>query len=146
MIIRIVVYGVPGPQGSKSFKGMRKGKPVLVESSKKVKPWRDAVFAEAVEAVRGLGAISGPVSLRVVFTLPAPAYAIRSKRPIDPIVMPDLSKLVRSTEDALTDAKVWGDDAQVVATYSWKTYPSSVMGSHSEALLEPGAVITITAL
>ncbi|WP_312681328.1 hypothetical protein [Stenotrophomonas chelatiphaga] len=44
MSIRIVVYGSPAPQGSKSFKGLAKsGRAILVESSKKVCPWRQDV-------------------------------------------------------------------------------------------------------
>ena len=35
----VVVYGVPAPQGSKRHVGHG----ILVESSKKLRPWRDAV-------------------------------------------------------------------------------------------------------
>jgi Holliday junction resolvase RusA-like endonuclease len=55
--------------------------------------------------------------------------------------MPDLSKLIRSTEDALTDAGVWTDDARVVAYHQpRKVYAGS---ADPDALHTPGAVIRV---
>ena len=48
-MITITVYGMPGPQGSKRFVGTRGGRGVMVESSAKVKPWREAVKHAARE-------------------------------------------------------------------------------------------------
>ena len=44
---------------------------------------------------------------------------------IGPIVAPDLTKYIRSTEDALTDAGLWRDDSQVVQQYAEKVYAAS---------------------
>src|SRR5690348_16047198 len=97
--LRIVVIGTPGPQGSKRHVGHGR----MIESSKKVKPWRQDVKAAAL-AVRGdRPPIDGPVIVRMVFTLPKPASAPKRRRTW-PDKKPDLSKLARSTEDALTDA------------------------------------------
>lgn len=149
----ITVRGVPGPQGSKSFKGMRASKisgkavPVLVESSAKVKPWRANVVEAAKEAVRTshVGCLAnrwplfdGPVAVSMIFTLQAPQRMPKGRT--CPSVKPDISKLIRSTEDALTDARIWADDALVVAYRDTaKTYP----GGHRDALNAPGAVIRI---
>jgi Holliday junction resolvase RusA-like endonuclease len=149
----IVVYGTPGPQGSKDFKGMRTSKTtgkshaVLVESSAKVKPWRAAVEDAAKKAAAGahFGCLAnrwpmfdGPVAVGMTFTLVAPKRMPKGR--INPSVKPDLSKLIRSTEDALTDAKIWTDDALVVEyRHAAKTYP----GQHPDALDQPGAVIRI---
>src|ERR1035441_4214633 len=46
----------------------------------------------------------------------------------------NLSKLVRSTEDALTDAGAWDDDARIVECRSGKRYP----GEGPDALDVPG--------
>ena len=55
---------------------------------------------------------------------------------------PDLSKLLRSTEDALTDAGLWADDARVVEYERLaKVYP----GEDPEALPVPGVRIEIRA-
>jgi Holliday junction resolvase RusA-like endonuclease len=152
----LTVRGLPAPQGSKSFKGMRPGKDGrmianMQESSKKVKPWRQDVKAAAMEAreeVVGLtrtGAavvarppIDAPVRMVITFTLPKPTSAPKRKRTF-PMRTPDLSKLVRSTEDALTDAGIWADDARVIKCESEKVYPNE----GQDALDTPGAVIRI---
>lgn len=153
-----VVYGLPAPQGSKKFVGHAKakspdakyGRAILVESSKKVAPWRQAVTAAALAGRGDAAPIDGPIAVRMVFFLPKPlsyprqrkAYAMR---------MPDLSKLIRSTEDAITDAGVWLDDARVVQTIAEKTYVGetleafSALPSHlaSQSLRAPGAIIEV---
>ena len=133
---RIIVYGLPAPQGSKRHVGGG----VMIESSKKVKPWREAVKAKAEAARERVGQppIDGPVRLIVTFTMPKPASAPKRRRTW-PMRTPDLSKLVRSTEDALTDAGIWKDDARVVDCASAKVYPLE----GQEALDTPGAVIEV---
>ena len=140
--MKIIVYGIPGPQGSKKLVGRdRKGRGILVESSAKVKPWREAVKWAALEAARLAGwngIINGPVACDMTFTLPKPKSAPK-RRVTFPDRKPDLSKLVRSTEDALTEAGVWADDARVIACHAFKRYP----GEGIDALDSPGAVIEI---
>lgn len=141
-VIRLTVRGLPAPQGSKSFKGMSNaGRAILTESSKKVRPWRQDVKA-AAEALRdrtGAPPIDGPVIVRMTFTLPKPKSAPKRRRTY-PMRTPDLSKLARSTEDALTDAGIWADDARVIGYEKlWKTYPSEDV----DALDSPGCVIEI---
>ncbi len=127
-MIRFEVLAVPGPQGSKRHLGNG----VMVESSKKVKPWRQAVKAAAIEAkTAGFLPYSGPVAMRVTFYLRKPQ---RPKNSQYPITYPDSSKLLRSTEDALTEAGVWLDDAQVVDTELKKRFG------------EPGASIEVWSL
>jgi Holliday junction resolvase RusA-like endonuclease len=140
----LVVYGMPGPQGSKSFKGISRqtGRGVMVESSKKVRPWRQDVqgVAEAVHA--GAPPLDGPLVARMVFTLPKPASAPKTRRTYA-MRKPDLSKLVRSTEDALTDAGVIADDARIVEfSRVAKVFPNE----DPEALDAPGARIEIARL
>jgi len=143
VIYQFVVYGTPGPQGSKSFKGMRRNKEgkshaVLVESSKKVKPWREAVMDAANEAIGTSRQLDGPLRVTMIFTLRKPTSAPKRRRtwPVGP---PDLSKLVRSTEDALTACGFWKDDARVVELTAVKTYPLE----DYDALDEPGALIRV---
>lgn len=143
--IRIVVRGTPAPQGSKSFKGLSNaGRAILTESSRKVRPWRQDVkaAAEAWRELAGVDTIDGPIVVRMTFTLPKPKSAPKTRRTY-PMRTPDLSKLARSTEDALTDAGVWTDDAQVIEYARLaKVYP----GEGDDALDSPGAVIEIRAL
>jgi len=114
--LTITAYGIPGPQGSKAFKGTFKGKDgrthaKLVESSKKVKPWREDVKAAAEVVRAGRPPLDGPLRLHMVFTLPKPKSAPKTRKTW-PMRTPDLSKLARSTEDALTAAGIWADDAR----------------------------------
>lgn len=141
--INLRIYGTPAPQGSKSFRGMTKaGRAIMTESSKKVRPWRQDVkiVAEAAAAHEGSGCpIDGPVIVRMVFTLKKPVAAPKTRRTW-PMRTPDLSKLARATEDALTDAGIWTDDARVVEYERLaKVYP----GEDPEALASPGVVIQI---
>ncbi len=151
--MKIVVYGDPAPQGSNSFKGTFNGKDgrthaKRAESSKRVAPWRQDVKLAAEAEIEGRGdpaawvPMDGPLLLVVVFTLPAP-QSLPKRRASHPAKMPDLSKLLRSTEDALTAAGVWKDDSRVVEVRAVKTYPAHVIGAHADALMRPGAVIRV---
>ena len=138
--MRIVVYGRPAPMGSKSFKGMAGKHAILVESSKYVRPWRIAVSHAAHEARNGAPPLDEALIVRMIFTLRKPQSAPKNRRTF-PSREPDLSKLIRSTEDALTDAGVWVDDARVVCyERAAKVYPNE---GDPEALDSPGVVITI---
>jgi crossover junction endodeoxyribonuclease RusA len=136
-VITITVYGNPAPQGSKRHVGGG----IMIESSAAVKPWRTAV-EQAVMLAYPFGLrkdailVRGPVCLEVTFTKVRPKSAKKSV--VYPASSPDLSKLVRSTEDALTTAGVWEDDSRVVWTQSRKLYTG-----HPEALPVAGAVITV---
>lgn len=139
--LTIIVYGQPAPQGSKKHLG----RGILVESSKALKPWREAVKWAALEALprepdtdATLPPLDGPLTARMTFTLRKPASAPKRRRTW-PDRTPDLSKLVRATEDALTDAGAWADDARVVELHAAKRYPLE----GPEALDRPGARITI---
>lgn len=148
MKMLIVVYGSPAPQGSKKFVGLAKsGRGILAESSKKVKPWRQDVKASAETAIdhwiraneSDWAPMDGPLRARVVFTIPKPASAPKRKRTY-PCRKPDLSKLLRSTEDALTDAGLIADDARMVEfSRLAKVFPSE----DPEALHAPGVRIEI---
>ncbi len=142
LCIEFVVTGLPAPQGSKRFVGTSKtGRGIMVESSAKVRPWRMDVKA-AAEAARGSGAaLDGPLVCSMVFTLPKPASAPK-RRQTWPDRKPDLSKLIRSTEDAISDAGLWADDARVVEFGRVaKVYP----GEDVDALPVPGVRVRIWA-
>lgn len=142
--LTITVYGLPAPQGSKRHLGHG----VLVESSKYVKPWREAVKAAAYDGPRR-APLDCPVLVDMVFTFNRPkghfrtgrnAHLLRDSAPARPASPPDLSKLARSTEDALTDAGIWRDDARVC---EYRRLAKVYAGSDRDALHIPGAVIRI---
>lgn len=148
--MKIVVRGIPGPQGSKKAVGRdRRGRAILVESSKKVAPWREAVSYATIAARHGAPPIDEPVYATMVFTVVRPrghyrtgknAYLLRDSAPVRPGTTPDLSKLLRSTEDAITSGGGWRDDALVV---EYLRLAKVYANEDEDALDSPGVVIEI---
>ncbi|HSJ75808.1 MAG TPA: RusA family crossover junction endodeoxyribonuclease [Gemmatimonadales bacterium] len=141
--MRIVVYGIPAPQGSKNpMRNKHTGKLFTQEVSPKLTPWRQDVKATAEAVLDDLGRpapFTGAVVMRLVFTFNRPPSVKRSKRPW-PSVYPDLDKLARGVLDALKAAGVLKDDCLVVEfTRLAKVYA----GEDPEALDRPGALILI---
>jgi Holliday junction resolvase RusA-like endonuclease len=145
----IDVYGQPAPQGSKRAFAVRgkggvpTGRAAVIESSHdRVKSWRQAVLDEA-RAHAGRGPLDLALAVNMVFFVARPkghygsgrnAGRLRPSAPLWPAGVPDLSKLVRSTEDALTSAGIWRDDSLVVQCYAAKCYADD---------RPPGALITL---
>ena len=122
--LHFTVRGIPGAQGSKRHVG----RGIMVESSKKVKPWRSDVKAAAEVALDEAGQsvpLDGPVKVGLVFTFVRPkshyrtgrnAHLLRDNAPTHPIgrYLGDADKLARSTLDALVAAGVLADDSLVI--------------------------------
>ena len=145
---RIVVHGTPAPQGSKRHVG----RGIMVESSAKVKPWREAVKWAIWENRRltiddagprpiRADQFAGPVEVTAIFTLPKPASSPKNRRTW-PHRRPDLDKLIRSTLDGIGESGLWKDDAQVVSIHAHKRFPNE----GPDALPHPGAVIYVVPL
>jgi crossover junction endodeoxyribonuclease RusA len=129
-VITIEVRGLPAPQGSKRHVG----RGIMVESSKAVGPWREAVRAETQRAnplPAGAAWFTGSVAVEITFSLPRPkghfgsgrnAGLVKSSAPRFPAGRPDLDKLTRAVLDGLTAGGAWADDAQVVHLNAWKQY------------------------
>lgn len=135
--LRFFVPGLPAPQGSKNVGNHGQ----LYESSKALGPWRDSVHHAARFAADLFKweCATTAVELAVVFYLPRPASVSAKKRPL-PSVKPDLSKLVRAVEDALTTAAVIRDDALIVNLGAWKCYttPGDEVGARVQVqVLQP---------
>jgi crossover junction endodeoxyribonuclease RusA len=128
-MIEFFVAGHVGPQGSKSYKGHRGGKPVLVESSGRVKPWRAAVVAEALRHAGEL--LTGPVGVHAEFILPRPKSASAKAVVSAARQIGDTDKLCRSTLDALSNV-IYRDDCQVVDLRASKrvALPGETPGAH----------------
>jgi len=145
MTLRFTVVGTPAPQGSK--KGfVVNGRAVVVEDSKKTKPWRQDVQAAAIAAVAGRPPLEGPLEVTLLFRMPRPGYHFGTGRnagvlkPTAPTYVdkkPDADKLTRALFDSLTRV-VWRDDAQV-AVYTvgqeYATHPAL-----------PGVDVTVSVL
>lgn len=144
--LTVTAYGLPAAQGSKAYKGHRTSKTtgrkvaVLVEQSKRVKPWRAVVTAAAKKAI-AVGPLAGPIRVDVIFTMKKPGNAPKRTRTY-PAVSPDQDKVLRSTFDALTEARAWEDDGRVIEIHAVQCYP----GEHPDALDQPGAIIRLYTL
>ena len=97
----------------------------MIESSAKVRPWREAVRQEALAT--GTPMATGPVFVQLTFRFIRPKGhhnakgMIKPSAPIEHIKRPDLDKLVRSTLDGLTGA-LFTDDSQVAFMVACKEY------------------------
>ena len=150
-VLLVRVLGLPAPQGSKSHKGNGR----MVESSAYVKPWREAVVWATRQAMirrRGWKALTGPLEVSMVFCFTRPkghfgtgrnAGTLRPAAPLRPDVVPDLSKLARSTEDALTTAGAYRDDALIVGYRRLEKRYTTDHGQVTDVLDVQGAVIRL---
>lgn len=128
-LLEVFIPGKPAPQGSKHarpiFRGRGEakvftGKVAQVESSKSgVNEWRADVRAACVQVWGDREPLDRPLVLEIEFVRKRPVSAPKRRTPWA-TTMPDLSKLLRSTEDAITSAGVWADDSRVVLVLTAK--------------------------
>lgn len=132
-VIEFVVPGLAAPQGSKRMVRLRNGRTVLIESSKRVKPWRAVVAYEAGRAFTG-APVECDVTVSAEFVIERPkshktsAGAVKSSAPWSP-GKPDLDKLCRALLDGLTGV-IYGDDSQVIYLNAMKRF-----GDRSETVV-----------
>lgn len=150
-LLTIAVHGTPAGQGRVSFFG--RGRAVH-SNHKKLMPWRASISAAARDAIllnfpadaarvedgKFVPILTGPVLAEITITVPKPKSAPKrlTSWPITRTSQ-DIDHHARAVLDALTEARVWKDDAQVVELTIRKVYPWEGV----DALGEPGAVIRL---
>lgn len=151
--IRFFVHGVPATAGSKRGMPIYRGKKgakeftghvaVVDSSGQRGKEWRTDVKNAARKAYSG-PLLNGPLRLDLGFSFARPknhygsgrnARTLKNSAPDRHVVKPDVLKLARAVEDALTGI-VWVDDSQITHEVLSKGYAVGPTGS--------GCVITIT--
>ena len=133
-MIEIRIEGKPAPAGSKRAFGIKKhgmytGRHVVVDTSGAAgRDWRALVQDRAKEAMKDMEMTESAVKFIVHFVYQRPKYHYGKDGKVKsqyvaayPKVKPDLTKVIRAVEDALTGI-VWKDDTQVVAGQYRKTY------------------------
>ena len=138
--IQFFVPGIPAPGGSKKYMGtyLKGGKriPLIVDDAKHNASWRDIVAWTARREYRGVP-LRGALQVSMEFIMPRPRShygknVLKANAPGLHTVRPDLTKLVRSTEDALKGI-TWTDDSIIWDQHNTKHYGEI-----------PGVKITIT--
>ena len=133
--VRFDVVGLPKPQGSKvAFINKATGHAGMKEASERgQRAWRGVVALAARDACDngpvGMTPFDGPLGLTILFRLPCPK-ARAEKAPCWHIVSPDLSKLLRSTEDGLVDGGLIVDDRLICSTRMWAIEVVGWTGAH----------------
>lgn len=146
-ILIVRAFGTPRPQGSKRHGAQGQ----MLEASSGLKHWRETVQLAAMRArsaVLQFGGGTGPwatikerpVSVERRFYLERPAVPEHELYPLGP---PDEDKLARATNDALTAAGVWADDALVVHSITTKRWATGSAAAFPEA---PGVWMKIEVL
>lgn len=147
--VAIRVFGTPIPQGSKSA-SVIKGRAVIRDANaKSLHAWRLDVTAAAIDQARYAEPLTGPVRawLRFTFDRPASHYGTGRNADILKATAPaypghgcgDLDKLQRAIFDALTAARIYSDDTQVIDVRARKFYA----GDHELALDRAGVDIVL---
>lgn len=146
-VYTIVVIGIPRPGGGK-IGGINRqtGKSFVRPDNPKTEFWRQDVQAAALKQYKG-PLLTGPIRMTYSFVFPRPkshygtgknANTLKPNAPYWHTNKPDLTKIIRSTEDALTDI-VYKDDSQVCDRDEKKIYTTSLFN-------KPGVSITIEEL
>lgn len=130
MATKFFVEGTPAPGGSKSgFYSEKLHRVVIYDAGgKKTKDWKEMVADEArnhfvLPIEKGI-----PLEILVRFDQRRPkshyksdGFTLKPSSPKYPTSKPDATKLLRSTEDALTGI-AWRDDAQIIDQHVHKRY------------------------
>jgi Holliday junction resolvase RusA-like endonuclease len=133
------VHGKPQPAGSKRAfvlkGGANKGRAIITDANPKARDWKIDVQHGARLATSDWDGnlLDGPLKVAFTFFLLRPkghyrtgknAHLLREDAPEMPTSKPDVLKLARGTEDALTGL-VWRDDAQITTELLQKRYGTS---------------------
>ena len=126
----IFVRGLPASQGTKR----QVGHGIMVESSKRLHPWREAIVSECLRAGWADRGMAGAITVDMTFWFirPASHYGtgknaerLKVTAPEHMTVKPDADKLARACLDALAQASVFRDDCQVISLGAEKRYRDS---------------------
>lgn len=134
--LQFTVVGTPSPQGSK--RGFVVGNRAVIVDQDKVglRSWRQDVRQAALEALPAGWQTEAAFTVRLAFRV-KPPKSLRKSHSGKVTSRPDLDKLVRSALDALDEAGVFRDDAQVWSLTALKRY--------AEPGFPPGCDVTVWA-
>jgi Holliday junction resolvase RusA-like endonuclease len=130
--LHVVVYGSSKPAGSKrafrwKAKDGRSGVSVT-DANPKARGWKEQIAQVVGEEMAGRELLDGPLSLRLRFVVARPkghfganGLNAKGRRTPYPAVRPDVLKLARGVEDAMSGV-AYRDDALIVTEVLEKRY------------------------
>ena len=128
--ITFFVAGIPKPAGSKrGFYIAKIKRVVIVDANPNSKDWKTDVKHEAQRNYSD-ALLECPIYLKLTFFQLRPkshyrsgknSHLLKDSAPIYPASKPDVLKLARGVEDAITGV-IWKDDAQIVDEFLKKRY------------------------
>lgn len=126
MIFGFTVYGESKPAGSKTTGTTKDGRRFVRDSNPASKEWKRMVAYAAGGAAEGRELVRGPIKVQMDFYRPRPGAhfgkkGVRPSAPPYPITRPDLLKLARAVEDAMTGI-IYADDSQIVVEVLTKRF------------------------
>lgn len=126
LLFSIFIPGKPAPGGSKRAIPTKKGKIAVVDDAKGNRDWKSRVADQARIAWGDKPLLDQPIVVRATFFVLRPkghfgVKGLKPSAPEFPTTKPDLTKLFRATEDALTGV-VWRDDPLIVEQHIRKAY------------------------
>jgi len=121
-MIAIRVNGVAAPQGSKRLVNGR-----MIEASRALPAWREAIRFETQRAMDGSSILTGPVRAELAFLMRRPkshygSKGVRNGAPRLPAIVPDIDKLCRAVLDGVVTGGAMLDDSQVTTLIAKKVY------------------------
>lgn len=146
-MISFFIPGFPKPAGSKRGFAIKRGgvftgKVAVIDACKTSRDWKSTVSAEARAHVGAFHKLlDAPLKVSLTFQVLRPkghfrtgknATMLRDSAPCFPAQRPDVLKLARAVEDALTGI-IWRDDSQIVTERIAKRYADN-----------PGCIVEIS--
>lgn len=135
----LYVEGDPAAQGSKRLVTLKTGRTIMLENSKKVKPWRTAVSEAAT--MQRCPMFEGDVALYARVRFCRPASHFRKDGQVKPKAAArpgkaDCDKLIRAIGDALTGI-AYHDDRQIAVLAIERIWAKPGQGSGAMIHLAP---------
>jgi Holliday junction resolvase RusA-like endonuclease len=144
--VEFFVAGIAKPAGSKRGFFIKKlNRVIITDANPNSRDWKTDVSKAAQEAYIG-PVLEAPLKVTLQFFVPRPRghygsgkneNKLRATAPVYPKSKPDLLKLARGVEDAMSGI-IYKDDAQIVVENLYKSFTSEGC--------KPGVKVTITEL
>ena len=126
--LTFTVFGTVQPKGSmRAFVPKGWKRPIVTSANPRLKDWEQNVRACAQQYAADYF-FDEAVILELAFYLPRPKSAPKSRTHM--VTRPDLSKCIRSTEDALIGV-LFTDDSYVVGVKAFKQYAADGSAAHA---------------